>query len=466
MLLIFHHFSLASRLQAGLLCALLCLAPAQAAAEVPQLRLHGSNTVGAALAPALARAWLQQQKGAVAIRRVPGARAEESLLIATLADRSFIHVEIAAHGSSTAFRDLDAGKTDIGMASRRIKPAEVDRLGRLGTMREHEAEHVLGLDGIAVIVHHDNPLHRLSKQQIAAVFAGKFTDWSQLGGDLRGPIHVYARDDNSGTYDTFKHLVLGKRFKLTPAARRYESNADLSRNVAADPQGIGFVGLPYVNRSRALAVSDGDTTALMPTEFTVGTEDYALSRRLYFYLPQSSHNALAREFVHFAQSEQGQEVVRQIGFISQNIHTVRPQVDPGYPDEYRQLTRQARRLSVNFRFESGSLKLDNRGLRDLDRVARFLSRPANRGYKVMLFGFSEDASIPIYNLALSESRADWVANALGRRGVAVHHVRGYGATAPVAATTNPDSRGRNRRVEIWLVPRDTAARTQGSEAES
>lgn len=458
-----------------ILCLLVTL-PAWSAPAVT-LRLHGSNTVGAALAPALARAWLKHQYGATSIRRIPGARAEESVLIARLpGQQPAIHVEIAAHGSSTAFRDLDAGKTDIGMASRRIKPTEVLRLARLGALRSHGAEHVLGLDGIAVIVHRDNPLHQLSKQQIAAIFAGQVTDWAQVtppsattapgqsAPALHGPIHVYARDHNSGTYDTFKHLVLDKTHPLTPRAHRYESNAKLSDDVARDPLGIGFVGLPYVNRSRALAVSDGATAALMPTEFTVGTEDYALSRRLYLYLPPTSQNALARDFIAFALSRQGQEIVRKVGFISQNIHTVKPVIDADYPAEYRQLTRRAQRLSVNFRFEAGSMALDSRGQRDLERVTRFLSQPAYRHYKLMLFGFSEDAAFPIYNLALSESRADRVAQALGNHGIAVQHVRGYGATAPVASAGNPDSRDRNRRVEVWLVPREHSASVQGQGA--
>ena len=103
-----------------------------------------------------------------------------------------------------------------------------------------------------------------------------------LGGNS-GAISIHARDDKSGTYDTFKSLVLDPlNLKLLAAAHRYESSTELSDAVAADPGAIGFIGLPYVRRSKVLGISAGaGNPPIVPTQFTVGTEDYPLSRRLY-----------------------------------------------------------------------------------------------------------------------------------------------------------------------------------------
>src|SRR5439155_922505 len=83
--------------------------------------------------------------------------------------------------------------------------SEASQLTSFGDMTSPAAEHVLGLDGIAVILSKNNPVESLSKGQVAQLFAGEITDWSQVGGPS-GPVNIYARDDKSGTYDTFKTL--------------------------------------------------------------------------------------------------------------------------------------------------------------------------------------------------------------------------------------------------------------------
>ena len=82
---------------------------------------------------------------------------------------------------------------------------------------------------------------------------------------------------------------------------------------------IGFIGLNYVLHNKAIAISASKgTSAIFPTRFTVGTEDYALSRRLYFYTPTFASN-LVKDFAQYAISTQGQQVVSQAGLISQKI---------------------------------------------------------------------------------------------------------------------------------------------------
>ena len=155
------------------------------------LRLHGSNTVGAQLAPALAQAYLRQQ-GAQDVKAVPG-HPDEVTVQGTVSGAPQV-IEIAAHGSATAFTDLAAGTCDIGLASRKIKPDEVAKLSSLGDMTSPASEHVLGLDGVAVIVNRANPVSSLSTDQLAGVFSGQIADWSGVSGS-GGAIKVYSRDD-------------------------------------------------------------------------------------------------------------------------------------------------------------------------------------------------------------------------------------------------------------------------------
>jgi phosphate transport system substrate-binding protein len=410
------------------------------------LRLSGSNTIGESLAPALAEEFLKQQ-GATEVKTLPGDRDDEVFVRGILpGDRAAKAIEIHAHGSSLAFEDLASGRADIGMSSRKIKAEEVAQLASLGDMTSPACEHILGLDGIAVIVNRKNPVRTLAKDQIAQIFEGAIGNWLQVGGS-DGAIHLYARDDKSGTYDTFRTLVLGSA-PLATSAKRAEDSRKLSAAVAQDPNGIGFIGLTYVQETEALAVYENGAAALLPTPFTVATEDYALSRRLFLYTPQHPQQELARRFVDFALSSMGQNIVAEVGFVGQNVSAAAAAASStAVPADYRRLTTGYDRLSLDFRFREGSSQLDNKAVADLSRVVTFVTDLHYSGDNLVLLGFN-DSKEATENL--SKARADVVAQQFEQRGVKASTVVGFGSQIAVASNDTPEGRQKNRRVEIWL----------------
>ncbi len=430
------------------------------AEETVLFRLAGSNTIGKSLAPDLVKAWLET-KGATEItseaRRVPNKDAPETLIHATLDGRR-VMVEVRPHGSSTAFSDLLEGSADIGMSSRAIKPTEVEKLQSLGDMRTQKSEHVLGLDGVAVIVNAENPIGALSTATLRRIFTGQVRDWSEIGGP-QGAITLYARDDKSGTFDTFKELVL--RGEKMGEARRFEDSAALEAGVAEDRLGIGFVALPYVKTTHALAVNDGASAPLQPTSFSIRTESYPLSRRLYLYIAPEAKNREAQEFISFGLSAVGQAVVRKDQFVDLDIASA-PRAAAaqasgpcqlsfkwkGDPQAYCNLRRAAEPLQTSFRFRAGSDTLDTRAIADLRRVlARMEQSPEKQ---IVLAGFSDDLGDPAGNCALSTSRARRVADALGTLGLNAAEVVGFCSELPVRDNSTPEGREQNRRVEIFV----------------
>ena len=416
-----------------------------AVASEPVLRLGGSNTIGAKLAPALLVAYFKES-GCSDVKSAAAA-ADESVVSCSTNGKN-LTATVSAHGSSTAFKGLGDKSLDIGMASRKITAAETERLKALGDMTSPSNEHVLGLDGIAVIVHPGNGAAKLTVDQVAAIFTGVINDWKQLGGNV-GKINVYARDDQSGTFDTFKALVLDKT-PLIAGAKRFEDSAALSAAVANDPDGIGFVGLATIGNAKAVAVGPTGAASLLPNRFTVATEDYALSRRLFLYSAQSSSKPEVARFIEFVNSAKGQAVVEQTGLVPLTIRQERSTVPTGAPSAYNGLVANALRLSVNFRFRTGSSELDNRGLKDLDRVTEFLASSSVNPDRLMLFGFADSRGAAALNQTLSENRAKTVASALELRGVQPKTVRGFGSAIPVADNSTADGQNRNRRVEVWV----------------
>ena len=174
-------------------------------AESVTIRLHGSNTIGSKLGPSLVEAFARQQ-GFVGVERNETAELEFSIS-GRRADGSEFNGVVKAHGTNTGRIDLMSGAADVWMASRAATPDEVAQAKAIGDLHSPQQEHVVALDGLAIIVHPDNPLGELRVEQIRDAFAGRITDWSQLGGKP-GPIKPYGRDDNSRTYDSFKSMVM------------------------------------------------------------------------------------------------------------------------------------------------------------------------------------------------------------------------------------------------------------------
>lgn len=233
-------------------------------------------------------------------------------------------------------------------------------------------------------------------------------------------------------------------------AERFEDSLELRNKVMADTGGIGFIGLPYASGAKVLAISEGGAAPLVPTKFTVATEDYALSRRLFLYAPVNPKNKLVRDFVEFCLSTEGQNVAEAVGFVGLNLDFVVPVLAQDAPAEYKALTEGARRANLNFRFRTSSAQLDNKGLRDLVRLERYLEAHRNQVPKVYLFGFADSQGSSEGNLALSVERARAVAELLRTNGIPPDLVRGFGGTNFVAANDTEDGRQKNRRVEVWL----------------
>lgn len=411
-------------------------------------RLHGSNTIGEKLGPALLEAFFKKQGVDEFYWQEGENKVERTLQF--IKDGTVKAVQLHAHGSGTAFNDMISGVADVGMASRRIKEKELKAAkSTLGDLSRVGSEHIIGLDGLAIIVNQNSPYKSMSMQTLAKIYSGEVTKWEQLGlGE--GDISVFARDKNSGTWDTFNKLVLKKADKkITDKARRLESSSNLSLMVSQNERAIGFIGLNYIGHNKALAITEGKGTApIIPTKFTISTEDYALSRRLYLYTPTGA-NALVKDFAQFAISEKGQELVDSVGLISQNIELQKVYASTGAPHSYNNYVEKAQRLSLNFRFNHGNGQLDNKGQRDMFRLVDFIEK--NPGRRIVLMGFSDSSGGQSANRQLSYRRAKSVEKELTSRGIPIMAVEAYGELLPVANNNTHAGRERNRRVEVWVI---------------
>jgi phosphate transport system substrate-binding protein len=417
------------------------------------LRLHGSST-STSLGSALLQGFLAQE-GYTQIAVSPSKTVDEIAVTARGPDGP-VRIEMYGHGSATGFTDLRDGKADMAMSSRPIKKGELELTKALGNLSADGAEYVVAMDAIAIVTHTANPVSRLSLLQLRDIFSGKITDWAQVGGKA-GPIQLVTRDEKSGTTDTLKQAVLGGG-DIAKTAKVADDGGVLADLVGRDPQAIGYTTMHDVHKAKVIAISDGAHEPMRPTKLTVGSEDYPLTRRLYLYVPPMTTNALAVRFAEYTTTPEAQKLVEKAGFIGQAAEALEAKATVATDSPvYNQLVGGAQRLSINLRFQPGSMSMDNKAERDMGRIAQLLSAHGNKKAEIMLLGFADgSATAPC---KVSQERANVVASELATYGVKAKVVYGFGAAVPIAAEDTEAGRERNRRVEVWISDHPVQAPT-------
>jgi phosphate transport system substrate-binding protein len=219
--------------------------------------------------------------------------------------------------------------------------------------------------------------------------------------------------------------------------------------VAADRAAIGLVALGHAGAARVLEVASPGAAALAPTDLAVSTEDYPLTRRVYFYNGAVSNNFIHR-FTDYVASPAGQSAVEAAGFVPLTLRAAPVTVPDTASNRFRQVVAGAARVSVDFRFQPGSVDLDSRAVRDLDRLVAFLRTQHADGSRLILAGFADSSGDPVANQSVAQQRANALAAALARLNIRPGRVEAFGADLPVADNATPEGRERNRRVEVYL----------------
>ena len=209
-----------------------------------------------------------------------------------------VQIQYTGSGSSAGITSAQDGTADIGLASRDLKDDET------GVKKITVAK-----DGIAIIVNPDNPVADLSIEQIAQIFTGEITNWSELGGS-DGQVVPIGREAGSGTRDGFESIT------GTEDACKYQneltSTGEVIASVASNPNAIGYTSLSAMDDTvKALTVG-----GVAPSEATVLDGTYAIQRNFNFILSDSTElSEAAQAFVDWATSSEASDLIAGAGAV-------------------------------------------------------------------------------------------------------------------------------------------------------
>lgn len=440
---------------------------------VAEINVSGSATMGSVLMPALIQGFALRNGMTVAREAVDATNFVYVLrdeADGTAVARFYFHASTTDEG----FADLLVNEADIVMALREIRPKERKRArsAGLGDMTQANRSRVLALDAMVPIVSPTNPVDTLSPQELAAVFAGRITNWKELGGaDVAIALHL--PDGSTGLGQSVEDDVLGPaRMDLAEGITRHTLPDALVQAVLRDPFAIGIASYAETGNARTLTLTGPCGFSLSADRGTIKTEDYPLTAPMFLYLPARRLPKVAREFLAFTRGPSAQIMIRRAGFVDQApeevsidaqgyrfanaITSAGPEVSL---EELQRMTRTLygmARLTTSFRFEAGSVRLDAQSRSNVQQLARALEQGKYDARQILLVGFSDGDGPAEANRNIALKRAEAVQRAVQAAAETANFDRidmgvdAFGEALPMACDDSAWGRQANRRVEVWV----------------
>jgi phosphate transport system substrate-binding protein len=230
-------------------------------------------------------------------------------------DYPHVFVAVTGGGSGVGIASLINKTCNVATASREMKPKEIEvALKHSVTPKEF----TVAYDGVAVIVNKDNPVDKLTIENLHKIYTGKAKNWKEFGGKDLGIVTI-SREVSSGTHMYFKEEVvqLGKKGgteEFSNETLLLSSSQAIVEEVAGNESAIGYLGMGYTSeRTKSLEISNGKDY-FPPDVNNVMKKKYPLSRGLYFYT-DGEPNGVTKLFIDFAMGPKGQERFKATGFV-------------------------------------------------------------------------------------------------------------------------------------------------------
>lgn len=229
-----------------------------------------------------------------------------------------VRLSVTGGGSGTGITALINGTVDIANASRQIKTEELEAARSAGY---NPQEFVIARDAVAIIVHPSNPVDHLTLQQLAMIYKGEITNWSELGGEDQEIVRL-SRETNSGTHAYFLEAVVrmgndADKSIFSANTLLLPSSEGIIAEVKDNPNAIGYDSLGYItDEVKLVAVSslENPNAFILPSLETISNNTYLISRNLYMYTLDVPTGAV-KVYMDWIFSANAQQIVSELGFI-------------------------------------------------------------------------------------------------------------------------------------------------------
>ncbi len=440
---------------------------------IAELSVSGSATMGAVLMPALLEGY-GQRNGYQTERIDEDATHFRYVLTDSRTEKRVAEFRFRVTNSDEGFADLLANEADVVMSLREIRPNERDRAfeAGMGDMTAQNRSRVLALDAIVPVVSPQNPVREISPLDLARVFAGEIKNWAALGG-ANAPIALHAPSIRTGLGQATEDRILGPvNLNMDENVTRHARGAALAEAVSEDPFAFGVASYAEVGRAQPLILKGPCGRVLRATRRSIKTEDYPLTAPMFLYTPARRLPKIGREFLSFVRGQTAQVVIRRSGFVDQALEEVPvnqqgdrfanaisaagPEVSLSELQRMVDRLTPMKRLTISFRFEAGSARMDAQSRSNIVQLARDLEQGRFDGRQLFFVGFSDGDGPADLNRQIALSRAEAVRDAVQQAAETADLAQvalladAFGEAMPLACDDSAWGRKANRRVEVWV----------------
>ncbi len=218
-----------------------------------------------------------------------------------------LNITVQKTGSGNGIAALIDGRADVGMSSRFMRPSEFKQAVENDV---YPVAHVVAMDGVCVVLHPSNPVEDLTLAQVRDIYAGRITNWQQVGGPNMS-IVVVSRDTSSGTYGRFSDAVMGQD-RMAGSVEYVNSNPQAHARVRNTRGAIGYVGVGFLDAH----VKPVKLNGVAPTNRTIANGQYPIARAQYMFtngFPELG--SVVHRYVTFYLTPLGHELVESAGFV-------------------------------------------------------------------------------------------------------------------------------------------------------
>ena len=214
-----------------------------------------------------------------------------------------VTINYTGSGSGAGITGVLDGTCDLGLSSRALTDDEKS---------QGAVENIIALDGVAVVVNPENTVTDLTTEQVAQIYTGEITNWSELGG-ADAEIAVFGRENGSGTRSAFEEIVGVE--DACVYTNEYSSTGDVIGNVASNPNAIGYASLSAVDET----VTAVNVNGVAPSEATVLDGTYEIQRPFVIVTVEGTElSAEAQAFLDYAMSADVADIIAAAGAVSAN----------------------------------------------------------------------------------------------------------------------------------------------------
>lgn len=211
-----------------------------------------------------------------------------------------VRITVAGGGSGVGVQKAGEGLVDIGNTGRPVSDAEQAKYGLV--------PFPFALDGVAAVVNKANPVQELTQAQVKDIFAGKITNWKDVGGP-DAAINLFTRDEASGTREVFWEKMLGKG-AIVDSANVVASNGAMKTAIAGDRNALGYVSIGHIDDTLKAPRLDG----VEPSQEKAVSGEYKVTRLLYMNT-KGEPQGIVKSFVDYVRGPECEDAIRASGYI-------------------------------------------------------------------------------------------------------------------------------------------------------